>query len=53
MVAFYCEETGFGHNEIKNADESAFLGQFENCVKAMGCFFVFCFFLSVQHPNLH
>lgn len=48
MVAFYCEETGFGHNEIKNADESAFLGQFENCVKAM----VFFFFLSVQHPNL-
>lgn len=38
MVAFYCEETGLGHNEIKSADESAFLGQFANCVKAMDFF---------------
>lgn len=35
MVAFYCEETGLGHNEIKSADESAFWGQFSNCVQAM------------------
>lgn len=37
-VAFCCEETGFGHNEITSADESAFLGQFANCIKAMDFF---------------
>lgn len=42
MVALYSEEPGLGHNENKSADESAFFGQFANCVKAMDFFFFKC-----------
>lgn len=32
-VAFCCEETGLGHNEIKSADESAFLDSLQIVLK--------------------
>lgn len=53
MVALFHEETGLGHNENNSAEESAFFGQFANCVKATVwvCFVCFCF-VSIQHPNL-
>ena len=38
MVALYCEETGLGHNEIKSAGESAFVGSLQIVVKAMDFF---------------